>query len=224
MNYKELLKAHKKFMKEGKSRYWCYDVYMRNKSECWFKEANIPEAEIMKLFWFIHTWDRNFLGDLKKFYEIYKKMHASIKCLESETIEDINLNQEIKDYITDIFDGVTKCGKEGRREWTDASKILHCILPKLFVMWDVSIREKLRKKHRWAKPKVNKVVAKYYACDFLPQMQTEASKIIESYREDNNHCSRKKAINEIRKEGSNYTLAKLLDEYNYVKYTLKKDP
>jgi hypothetical protein len=200
---------------------------MQNKNACWLKDANIPPTEIMKLFWFIYSWDRNFRGNLQKFQKCYKEIYRDIKRLERERLDRIDLdNENIENCIEKIFDKVASCGEENRTESTDASKIIHTILPKLFVMWDVKIRDGIWKKHKkdkWRRPKTNKFIGTEYAKYFLPLMKEEANNAIESYIKEHD-CDRKKAINGISKEGSNYTLAKLLDEYNYVKYTLRKDP
>ena len=210
---------------ENESRYWCYDIYMQNKSECWLKHANIPAAEIMKLFWFIHSWDPNFRGNLQKFQKCYKKIYTDIKGLEHESLDQIELDdEEMDNRIEKIFNEVALCGEENRIERTDTSKILHAILPELFVMWDDKIRNgiwKKKKKDGWKKPK--KFNGKSYAYYFLPLMRDKANEVIESYIKEHD-CDHRKAINGISRQGSNYTLAKLLDEYNYVKYTLKKDP
>lgn len=204
---------------------------MKNNGRGWFKDKRLPEVEIMKLFWFVRTWDINFRGDFKQFQKIYGKIYPSIKLLKSQKIEDIDFNKKTKDKknkdrIMNIFDKVTKCGKNGRGEWTDTSKILHCILPKLFVMWDVEIRKGIWRKNRkiWKRPKNDKFTGKEYAFYFLPKMKEEANNVIERYRTDHNHCTRRQAIKEISKKGRDHTIAKLLDEFNYVIYTIKQSP
>ncbi len=226
MNYKNLLKTHDIFIK-NESRYWCYNVYMQNKSECWLKDADIPEAEIMKLFWFIYSWDGNFRGNLRRFQKCYKEIYLDIKRLEHERLDLMDLdNERTKKRIEKIFNKVASCGAENRIERTDASKIIHTILPKLFVMWDKAIRNGIWRKQKklgWKKPKNEKFTGTEYAFYFLPLMQKAANDVIKSYEKEH-PGARKKTINEIKVERSNYTLAKLLDEYNYVKYKLKKDP
>ena len=43
--------------------------------------------------------------------------------------------------MRDVFDKVGNCTLIDRYESTDASKILHTILPNFFVMWDDKIKE-----------------------------------------------------------------------------------
>jgi len=227
MDYKELLKAHKKFIK-SESRYFFYDGYMKNRSNCWLECDTPPEFEIKKLFAFVRSWDNRFSGDMRRFKQGYKKIHDDVKQLKHKSIHSIDFrNVETKKQIQRIFNMVVDCGKN-RPEYTDGSKIIHTILPELFVMWDNEIRKGLRKKHKWEWHKEKPQIIEEYVVRFLPQMKQEANEVLNSYIEENRY-SRKQAINEISKKGSNYTLTKLLDEYNYVKYTLpkkkeKKDP
>ena len=226
MNYRTLLKAHKKFIK-SEPRYFFYDGYMNSKGDFWCKNGNVHEYEIKKLRYFIRSWDPHFLGNVKKLNQCFKQIHSDIKELKNKSIDQIDLeNEKTKRCIEKIFNLAARCGKKNRSERTDASKIIHTILPKLFVMWDKAIRNGIWRKQKklgWKKPKNEKFTGTEYAFYFLPLMQKAANDVIKSYEKEH-PGARKKTINEIKVERSNYTLAKLLDEYNYVKYKLKKDP
>ncbi|KPK77787.1 MAG: hypothetical protein AMJ89_01780 [candidate division Zixibacteria bacterium SM23_73] len=216
------MKAHDKFT-NLESRYFFYDGYMNNKSDCWLDGNTLPEFEIKKLFNFIRSWDKRFSGDLQKFKRCYKKIYDDVKQLKHKRIHSIDFcNVETGQRIQRIFGKIVECGKN-RPEYTDASKIMHTVLPELFVMWDDEIRKKLRKTHQWKWPKEKAQITEEYVFKFLPQMQREANEVIVSYTQEN-YCNPREAVNEISRRGGNYTLAKLLDEYNYVKYRLKKDP
>ncbi|MCK4404713.1 MAG: hypothetical protein KAW02_06430 [candidate division Zixibacteria bacterium] len=198
---------------------------MNSKGDFWCKNGNVREYEIKKLRYFIRSWDPHFLGNVKKLNQCFKQIHSDIKELKNKSIDQIDLeNEKTKRCIEKIFNLAARCGKKNRSERTDASKIIHTILPELFVMWDKEIRNRIwrkQKKDGWKKPKNDKFTGTEYAYCFLPLMQNEAKAVIKSYIKKH-HGSPKKAINGIKKEGHNYTLAKLLDEYNYVKYTLPK--
>ena len=227
MDYQALKKAHKVFIK-SEPRCFFYDGYMNSRCDFWFRNGNVNEYEIKKLRYFIRSWDPHFTGIINKLKSRLKKIHPVIMRLKNKRIDSIDLsNRETEKSIKEIFDLIAGCCKSGKNrfESTDASKILHTILPELFVMWDRNIRNgiwKEKRKDEWKRPK--KFNGKAYAC-FLSLMQTKAKKVIES-------CTNKKryspsqVIKEISSKANNYTLAKLLDEYNYVKYTLpkKKDP
>ena len=220
MNYRELLEAHKKFL-ELEPRYFFYDGYIKTKDDFWFRNGKINENEIKKLRYFIRSWDPHFSGSINKLNECFKKIHRDIMALKNKSIDRINLcDKNTKKHIKKIFNPFGDCGKKNRFESTDASKIIHIILPKLFVMWDNSIRNGMWKDRKWKKPK--KFKGEEYVA-FLLLMRNEAKDIIDRYREQK-HCPPKQAISEIEKKGSDYTLAKLIDEYNYIKYTKKIDP
>lgn len=225
MDYKELLKAHKKFIK-SEFRYFFYDGYMKNRSNCWLECDIPPEFEIKKLFAFVRSWDNRFSGDIEKFRLCYKNIYNDLKQLELKSIHSIDFSKtETNEQIKRIFNMVVDCGKN-RPEYTDGSKIIHTILPALFVMWDEEIRKGLRQKHHWTWPKDKAEKIDEYVQTFLPQMKDETNEVIATYMEENHHCSQEQAIDQISKKANDYALAKLLDEYNYVKYTLskKKDP
>jgi hypothetical protein len=172
----------------------------------------VPFDEIEKLFHFIRSWDRFFRGEPKIFQKIYEEIHPIIKSLKNENIVDANFgNEEFKAEIEGVFGRVADCTSIERYESTDASKILHTVLPNFFVMWDDEIKN-------WTVHGKNN--GRAYAYEFLPLMQRELTEAIET-------CMTEKrlegvdAIKHICYQCGYQTLAKLADEYNYVRYTLK---
>jgi len=219
MHYMRLLAALQKY-RESETRWRYYDEYMNNKPfRLWESCENIPKIEIMKLFGFILSWDRNFEGDLGKFEQIYKDIYPLIRELQNESLKDIELNEAVKSSIQRIFDKVARCTVANKYESTDASKIIHTLIPELFVMWDRRIREGIWKDEKWEIPV--KFTGKEYAFKFLPLMQERAREAIESFGKEKD-CDHREAISEISKLGKGNTIAKMLDEYNYVKYTLRQ--
>jgi hypothetical protein len=119
------------------------------------------------------------------------KSTQNIKDLRDLRIEDIDFdNEELKKKTRDVFDKVANSTEIDRYESTDASKILHTILPDFFVMWDDEIKDRLVGGRR---------MGATYAFHFLPMS----------------------AIEFIRERCDGKTLAKLVDEYNYMKHTKK---
>ena len=212
MHYTQLIEANHLFY-EGEYRAFNYDGYLCRKDwTCWFK-PNLPVSEIKKLFNFIKSWDRFFRGDIELFQKTYPKILSIIEKLKDERIEDTKFTDEMKRYVRDVFDLVANCALDNRYESTDASKILHTILPNFFVMWDKKIKDNLvGGGGRGA----------VYAFRFLPQMQSELNEAIETCME-NQGMKREDAIAYIREETGEATLAKLVDEYNYMKFT-KESP
>ncbi len=130
--------------------------------------------------------------------------------LESKTILDVDISDDkTRDLIGSCFDKVAKSNAKERNESTGASKMLHMINPKLFLMWDASII---------------RGYGGHFNCllyaDFLRRMQLLANYAIEQVKTE---CglTREDAIESLTCDG--HTLAKALDEYNYVKFTLNDD-
>ena len=212
MHFEKLIEAHKAFYK-GEHRAKNYDRYMLEQKN-WKKWETplLPVDEIEKLFHFIRSWDRFFQGDPNVFQKIYEEIYSIIEKLKHERIEDVDFtNEELKTTIRDVFDKVADCTLIGRYESTDASKILHTILPKFFVMWDDAIKN-------WMVHGSND--GETYAFDFLPKVQRELAEAIETCMLER-QLNRTEAIKYIRQETGWQTLAKLADEHNYMKYTMR---
>lgn len=212
MEYKKLIEGHKLFY-ESEYRAFNYDGYMKCKDwTCW-TNPDLPIDEIRKLFNFIKSWDRFFQGDVELFRGIYAEVSSTLQELKNERIEDTSFTGELKIRVRDVFDKVGNCTLIDRYESTDASKILHTILPNFFVMWDDKIKEGVIQ---------GRDNGAAYAFYFLPKMQLELREAIETCMEERK-LDRIDAIKYICEKCDGKTLAKLVDEYDYVKYT-KKNP
>ena len=116
-------------------------------------------------------------------------------------------NQEISTRIAGMFKTIATCGS--RNETTAASKILHSLHPGLFVMWDAAIQ-------------LGYAVSgsgEDYAKRFLPRMQRIAVIALEQIAAAQG-LTRETAVETLTRCG--HTLAKVLDEYNYAKFTMKR--
>jgi hypothetical protein len=212
LEYKKLIEGHKLFY-ESEYRAFNYDGYMKCKDwTCW-TNPDLPIDEIRKLFNFIKSWDRFFQGDVELFRGIYAEVSSTLQELKNERIEDTSFTGELKIRVRDVFDKVGNCTLIDRYESTDASKILHTILPNFFVMWDDKIKEGVIQ---------GRDNGAAYAFYFLPKMQLELREAIETCMEERK-LDRIDAIKYICEKCDGKTLAKLVDEYDYVKYT-KKNP
>lgn len=212
MHYICLYVAHRAFYwAEPRAHY--YDEYMRHKNrEKWVVSVSLNEVK--KLFDFILHWDFHFQGDPKKFQECYAEIFPIIKNLEDERLEDANFNdRELRNKIEQIFDKVANCA--WRYESTDASKILHTILPKLFVMWDRKIRKEILGSE-------NRNWGGVYATEFLPKMQEELIEAIRTCKQKYK-LGNKEAAQHVSQLCDNKTLPKLIDEYNYMTCTRPAD-
>lgn len=210
MHYKKLIEAHKLFYGGYEHRAPYYDNYMKGKNLDDWTIPKVPIGEISKLFRFIRSWDRFFQGDKQKFQQIYGEIYSSVKDLKDQRIEDSDLNdEELKKEIRDIFDKVANCTTMDRYESTDASKILHTILPNFIVMWDDEIKDRLVGGRR---------MGATYSFQFLPKVQTELQEAIRTCMEEKGF-DRVSAIEFILEQCDGKTLAKLADEYNYMRHT-----
>jgi len=208
LDYKKLIEGHKLFY-EGECRAFNYDGYMKCKDWALWVNSDLPIDEIRKLFNFIKSWDRFFQGDVDNFREIYPDVLPTLEKLKNKKIEDMMFTNEITIEIRNTFDKIANCTIIDRYESTDASKILHTIIPHFFVMWDDRIKQGI------VRGGSNGAV---YAIKFLPKMQSELREAIETCIEERK-IKREDAIKYICEKCNGKTLAKLVDEYNYMKYT-----
>jgi hypothetical protein len=109
--------------------------------------------------------------------------------------------------IASIFDRLMAVGS--RFSHVATVKTMHMVNPGLFVMWDNGILANhghRQEPYGW-----------FYAYRFLPKMQAEANEAIEDYRARNGG-TRQEAVQAIERDcGDHKTLAKRLDEFNYVR-------
>jgi hypothetical protein len=212
MDYKKLIEAHSLFY-QVENRAFNYDGYLKCKKWASWNASELAVDEIKRLFSFIKSWDRFFQGDVDCFKEIYREIFSVLQSLKEERIENAQLTKETTIQIRDVFDKVANCTLADRYESTDASKILHTIIPNFFVMWDDKIKEGIVKGGN---------LGSVYAITFLPRMQSELRQAIEICITEKK-LDRESAIHYIRGACDGKTLAKLADEYNYMKFT-KKHP
>ena len=112
--------------------------------------------------------------------------------------------------VRDVFESVASCGV--RYESTGASKILHTMIPRLFVMWDATI----------CAGYAVSGTSYEYAHRFLPRVQKQLDEAIQTYMSDHAR-SRENAAKDLSKRAGGRFLTRLLDEYNYGKFTMALD-
>lgn len=211
-HYTDLLKAHK-FFHDVENRWNFYYAYMDSRDPtAWFKSPDVPLKEGLLLFGWVHSWDPNFKGDLLRFLQIYGDIFDMVKSFEHETLTDIDFSSDVKNSLCLIFDRIANCGKTARYESTDTSKILHAIVPNLFVMWDDEIRKNIVEAQR---------DGRCYAYEFMSNMQGFAKQFLDSYIRENGG-DYESASSKISQMTHDHTLAKLIDEFNYLRFTWKK--
>ncbi len=216
-HYTDLIKAHKILVgEEGRFRF--YEAYMTNRApDAWVDSTDVPLEEALLLFGWIHSWDPNFEGELSKFLEIHETILPLLKGFKEKTILNIDFTQENKSNLSKIFDSLANCCRTTRFESTDTSKALHAMIPDLFVMWD----DRIKKALIGVRTSGRDYDGKCYAGEFLPAMQEVAKEFVCSFTKEHGG-SREDASSEISKMADGYTLAKLIDEINYLRFTKRR--
>jgi hypothetical protein len=221
MHYEELFEKHKLF-KDYDDKW--YNI-SREKTD-WENLHNLSVKEIKdEVIWFLNKWGCR-IGP-QRAYDIVAKgikgrsiaARPFLEVLNEETLEDINFdkmkevgrrqlsNFRIIHHIFSMF-----CDIRYRFRWVATSKVLHMIIPKLFVMWDNDI----------CAGYLLSPSASSYAYKFMPLMKQEANEAIVTYMNDN-RCDRKTAIEEITSACDGKSIAKLVDEYNWIRFRKKLD-
>ena len=197
MDFRRLLLAHGAFYKYEK-RAKFYDVFMNNKQKELGSQSKLPIKEVIKLFKFIRQWDFHFTGIEELFIEAYEKNYAEIEHLKGKNFYEIDvLERDNHVCIQNIINAFATCNESGRYESTDASKIAHAMNPEVFVMWDQKIREGV------ISGNYNR--AENYVMNFLPRMKK---------------CLDEEIIGLIESICGNRNITKLLDQCNYMSYTM----
>lgn len=194
-----------------------YDTALSCYRDALEKRRNGPNPTIPSceeawiLLSFTNGWNAHMQASFLDVQRALCKIETDLKELRGKTLLDVCLDEmvgdeNIRDRIKYCFVTLEKC--RGGHSVVGASKILHIINPDLFVMWDTAIIEK-------------------YGCgefilymDFLRKMQGLAKQAVAEVIDNENDHSCETAIASLA--GCKHTLAKALDEYNYVNFTLPR--
>jgi hypothetical protein len=221
LNYKELFEKHKLF-KEWDDKW--YDL-SREKTNWQNLQELTVERMKNEVIWFLNKWGCR-IGP-ERICDVVAKgikgrcMEATpfLKALDRETLEGVDFDKTKKVIFRELSNSriiyhifSTFCDIRHSFRWTATSKVLHMINSKLFVMWDEDIRDGYS-----LEPS-----ASSYAYQFMPRMKQEINEVISTYMKDQN-SDRTAAIKEIMSACDGKTLAKIVDEYNWIKYTKKLD-
>lgn len=190
-----------------------YDQYRASARLSFDREpSTIADAEIDRLILFLNQWSSHYPSSPEQCQHLLKAIRGVLptgRALLNDDILTVELtNQETRTRIAGMFKTIATCGS--RNETTATSKILHTLHPGLFVMWDDLIQ-------------LGYAVSgsdEDYARKFLPRMQRIAVMALEETVATQG-STREMAIKTLTRCG--HTLAKVLDEYNFAKFTLKRD-
>ena len=153
--------------------------------------------------------------------EAYRECKTIFKFLENKRLEELDLSDmEVRELIVRAFNAFASRKRIGS---TGASKILHIILPNIFVMWDSRIREAYHKLHSKDHREGS---AKCYF-EFLKQTQQIVVDLLSKVDEEElwkRHLSIYSINDRKLIETFNFreTVLKMLDECNYVEISLRQ--
>ncbi len=212
MNYTELIRAHALY--ESKYGNNFYRIALNVCQRGGIEEKTTAIASFLIYFnrvWYMHSDDgKNAFNNLEKhvsdIYEVIKMTSPII-----EELKDISLiNTDLDDvFIENSIKTLYKKFSNVFRA-TGASKALHLLHPKLFVMWDDNIRRN-------------------YQIDvpdddgYLRFLKMAKKEIVEFVKD----CAKKNGLSfedaeRLIKEKTGLELTKLFDELNYLRYTRKE--
>lgn len=152
----------------------------------------------------------------------YKEIKDELGKLKIETLEKLDLEENSKrEIIKHIFSKFSEKKSIGA---TGASKILHLLNPHLFMMWDDKIRKAYHKLH--SKEQRHKEGSPECYIEFLRDSQKIIKSLLEKKSKDELREIHRKWVEESygKEFAIEETLLKMLDECNYVKFTLKSQP
>lgn len=184
-----------------------------NNDKGYLETINNPEPK--QIVWFLNHWGitrRHFdVGKISKCIIDSKNLLEKFSNYRIETAELIPL----KDDIQDVFQRFLKATDSP----VAASKVLHVLVPQFFVMWDNAIRAGYGCGigNRWVAETTNET---YYI--FLIRVQNKLRKAVQSYIGSRSIKNLGEASNALKKElyaNGRKTLAKIIDEYNFMKFT-----
>lgn len=170
------------------------------------------KAEDIKRF--LKDWNPRVPFKFEELKVAIEEVKPTLQTISTFSIHNIDLREKINEsgltwhkLITSLFEKFAPVVK-----YTNASKVLHVLVPQIFVMWDQDIREAYG---------CYRNEEGYY--NFHIRMQMELNEIIKSYQEDY-ECDREEAVKRICQrfyENGAQPITRLLDIYNHEKYRRK---
>jgi len=189
-------------------------------SEVWSKErlANLSADDVDGLVLLVNRWRTRYPSSADSRASLlaaFRSIVPNLQSLVGARLAGADFDGETGDHADAAFTAVV--GANPRKGLTAASKFLHVVNPELFVMWDAFIRPGcgITSSPGELNPPVSA-----YARVFLPRMQLIVRRVLREYAERHG-VTVPEAETALCPPGC--TLAKLVDEYNYARFTLR-DP
>jgi hypothetical protein len=204
-NYEKLFENHNLYLEEGTAFEDSYERYILNKRNVWEKLDKITEASVKNIIiaflkdWKIRNTDKIDVPKLTKTLRELSKYFKAL-ALNSKSLLSIDFESAIS-----IDKGKRKIKEVIREIWkkldgvpyigsTSISKIMHGANTNLFIMWD----KKIKGAYGYAGNEIGYL-------KFCKEVKSILKKI------------------EIGNLPKSYSILKLFDEYNYMKFTKNKE-
>jgi len=175
--------------------------------------TTVSLEEMRSLRLFLNQWRTHYQTSPEEMLEAVTAVLPLLEQLQGEALLTVDLTSHSGGaapvrLIEQAYDAIYRAGP--RAEYTGTSKILHCLNPALFVMWDSSIRKGYGVGGSPAS----------YAQVFMPKMQALARQAVAEVM-----LAKGVWVDEALRElcACGHSLAKVVDEFNYAKYTLGVD-
>lgn len=188
--------------------------------EVWSAErlAALSAEDVDGLVLLINRWRTRYPSSAESRASLLAAFRSTVPDLQAlvgARLVDVDLDGAAGDHADAAFTAIVAANP--RKGLTAASKFMHVINPELFVMWDAFIRPGYgitSAPAEWNPP------VSAYARVFLPRMQQLARRVLREYAE-RHAVAMEQAEAALCPPGC--TLAKLVDEYSYARFTLR-DP
>ena len=191
-----------------------YASYIEDKNQTkWDNPDRLDTDEVKRLVRFVNQWGTMMPKNDETIRRLLNNMTIAVpqlNKLRNNTLLDVNFDETTKRMIEECFTAIAgsavKKGGVKVTLYVGTSKMLHAAInPHLFVMWDnmIQVRYGLLG------------TASEYAHVFLPKMQSIAKQAVNEVMIQEN-LSRADAIQSFTERcGKSYSLAKIIDEYNF---------
>lgn len=169
----------------------------------------LVSVDVSKMFKFLRQWGVQGLNrvDIEEMLQTLRNIKSDLQALSGENIISIDFNQ-YGPHITRCFEQLHRVYGLGP---TAVSKILHILNPDVFVMWDTYITQAYNVSRN----------ASSYVESFLPLMQKLLKAALDKFAQDNGYTF-SDAISIMILKANGRSLAKIIDEYNWLEFSTLK--
>lgn len=172
----------------------------------WRNLSQLKPKDVEEILKFLNKWKCRLPYSCKHqlLNSLSRQIPQFVNSLQRSRLESITLSQNTQNIIINAYNILNSVIKP-----TGTSKVLHLINPELFPMWDQKIAEAYG-----IKP--NQRTGDNYV-KFMEKIQNILKKLINKINKNNPQL----AIQKIKSSTfqGKYSLLKIIDEYNYMKFT-----